>query len=170
MPGARETLEPHSGQCRGKAEGDFLARPPGQHHVHDGRNDFAGLLDLDRVADADVLLADVVFVVKRGAADGAAGQEDRFEFGDGRERARAADLDGDALEQRLGLFGGVLVGDGPARRLGGEAGSLALREGVQFDDGAVGLVREARAAPDRVLRWRRPVHRPSGSARSAPAS
>ncbi len=143
MPARAATLEPHSGQVR-RESGRRLPFPPplGQHHIHDGGNDFAGLLDLHRVADADVLLADVVFVVQRGAADGAAGQEDRFKFRHGRERARAADLDGDALEQRLGLLGGVFVGDGPARRLGGEAGYFALREGVQLDDRAVGLVGE----------------------------
>jgi len=63
---------------RGKPKGRFLARPLGHHHIHDGGNDFASFFYLDRVPNADVLLADVVFVVKRGAADGAPSQEDRF--------------------------------------------------------------------------------------------
>ena len=123
----------------------FAAAALGQHDVHDGGNDFAGFFDGHGVADADVFLADVILVMQRGAADGAAGQEDRFEFGHGRERAGAAHLDGDAVEPRLGLLGGVFVGDGPARRLGGEAGDVALREGVQLDDRAVGLVGEVLA-------------------------
>ena len=147
MPGARETLDPHSGQVVGKAEAGFLPRPPRHHHVHDRGDDFARLLDLHHVADADVLLADVVLVVERGAADGAAGQEHRFELGHRRERARAAHLDGDALEPRLGLLGGVLVGNGPARRLRGEAGDFALRKGVQLDDRPVGLVGETAPHP-----------------------
>ena len=127
---------------RREPEGCLLARPLGQDYIHDRRNDFPRLLDLHRVADADVLLADIVFVVQRGATDSAAGQENRLQLGHRRERAGAADLNGDALEQRFGLLSGVLVRDGPARRFGGEAGYLALRKRVELDDSAVGLVGE----------------------------
>ena len=64
--------------------------------LHHGGNDFAGLFDDDGVANADVFLADVILVVQRGAADGAAGEKNGFEFGHGCERAGAADLDRDA--------------------------------------------------------------------------
>ena len=56
-------------------------------------DDLAGLLDHDRVADADVLALELVGVVQAGALDGRAGQLDRLEVGDRRELARLADLD-----------------------------------------------------------------------------
>jgi len=52
-------LEPHSGQVVGKRKSPPWL-PPRRYHIHDGRNDFARLLDLDDVADADVLLANVI--------------------------------------------------------------------------------------------------------------
>ena len=113
-----------------------------QNHIDDGGNHFTGFFDDDGVADADVFLADIIFVVQRGAADGAAGEKDGFEFGHGRERAGATDLDGDGFELRLGLFGCVFVGDGPARRLGRGADAALLLEGIQFDDRTVGFVGE----------------------------
>ena len=70
-------------------------------------------------------LRDFVLVVQGGAADGAAGQEHRLQFGHRRQHARAAHLHGDAVESGLGLFRRVFVGDGPARRFGGVAGPLA---------------------------------------------
>ena len=78
--------------------------------------------------------------MQRGAADGAAREKNGCEFGHGRERAGAPDLDCDVAQLRLGLFGRVFVGDGPARRLGGEPGAFALREGIQLDDRAVGFI------------------------------
>ena len=80
--------------------------------------------------------------MQRGAADGAAGEEDRFEFGHRRERAGAPDLDGDGVELRLGLFRRVFVGDGPARRLGCRARAALMLERIQLDDRAVGFVGE----------------------------
>ena len=50
-----------------------------------------------------------------------------------------------ALSSGLRLLGGVFVGDGPARRFGGEPRRFPLREGVELDDRAVGLVGEAAA-------------------------
>ena len=62
---------------------------------------------------------DFLFVVESGAGDGAAGDEDGAELGDGGEGAGASDLDGDAEEKGLGALGFVFVGDGPAGGLGG---------------------------------------------------
>ena len=126
--GCAPPSEPHSGQFVREIERDLLADSFRQHHVHHGGNDFAGFFDGDGVADADVFLPDVILVVQRRAADGAAGQENRLQLRHRRERAGASDLDGDGFEFRFGLFGGVFVGDGPARRFGGEPGLLALRK------------------------------------------
>ena len=113
-----------------------------QNHIDDGGNHFTGFFDDHGVADADVFLADVIFVVQRGAADGAAGKKNRFKFGHGRERAGATDLDGDGFEFGFGLFGRVFVGDGPARRFGRRSDAALLLERIQFDDRTVGFVGE----------------------------
>ncbi len=64
-----------------------------QNDAYDGGNDFAGFFNRHGVADADVFFADVILVVQRCAADGAAREKNGFEFGHGRERAGAPDLE-----------------------------------------------------------------------------
>ncbi len=81
------------------------------------RYDFAGFLDGDGVADADVFAADFVFVVRGGAGDGAAGEKDGIQLGDGCQYSGAATWMWIWLRTGLGLFGGVFVGHGPAGAL-----------------------------------------------------
>src|SRR6266404_9233073 len=69
-----------------KSEGDFLSRPPSQHHIEDSRDYLSCLLDRDGVADANILLPYVIFVVQRCATDRTARQEHRFEFRHWRQR------------------------------------------------------------------------------------
>jgi len=108
----------------------------------DGRNDFAGLFDDYAVADADVFAFDLVFVVERGALNNRSGELHRFKFGDGRQHAGAADLDGDFLEKRFGLLRLVFIGDGPARAFRGRAECFIEIALVDFDDAAVHFERE----------------------------
>src|SRR5207244_11772092 len=61
-----------------------VARPFRFHHLDDGRNDFAGLFDHNRVADADVFAFDFIFVVQRRARYRAAAYQYRFEHGNWR--------------------------------------------------------------------------------------
>ena len=63
-----------------------------------------------------------------------------------RERAGASHLHLDALDRRGGLPRRVLVGDRPARRLGGIAELALLVDGIDLDDDAVDLVRQLVAA------------------------
>ena len=79
------------------------------------RDDFAGFFDQHRVADADVFFGDFVLIVQRGARNGRAGDQHRFQLCDRCEHAGAADLDGDCGEGGFLLFGDKLVGRGPAR-------------------------------------------------------
>ena len=109
-------------------------------HADDGRNDLAGLFDGDEVADPDVLALDLLEVVQRGVAHGAAAEEDGLEPRDGRERAGAADLDVHREQSRLGLLRLVFVGDGPARGLARRAEIALFGERVHLDDRAVGFV------------------------------
>src|ERR1700756_3866751 len=120
-----------------KVEWLGMARPLLFHDANDSWNDLARLFHDHGVADADVLTFDFLLVVERGAGDGGSGEENRFEFGDRYQRARAADLNGDILEPGRGLLAGILVGDRIARRFGGGAEPLPLFEVVDLDDRAV---------------------------------
>ena len=111
-------------------------------HADDRRNDFARLFDHDGVADANVFSFDFLFVVQRRARHAAAADSHRFERRDRREHSGATDLDQNIEQLRLDPFGLVLVSDRPARRFGGEAERLALRESIDFHDRAIRLVDE----------------------------
>jgi hypothetical protein len=80
--------------------------------------------------------------VQRRARDDCPGELHRLKDGDGRERARAPDLDDDVFDLRRGLSRRVLVGDGPARRLRRRAELVLQRRRVDLDDHAVYLVFE----------------------------
>ena len=84
-------------------------------HLEDLRNDVAGALDYHRVADARVEPRDLVLVVQAGVGDDDAADGDRLEFGHRRQRAGAADLDLDRLDDRRRAFGGEFVRHRPAR-------------------------------------------------------
>lgn len=126
----------------GKFERDFGAGAFIGDDADDGWDDLAGFFDDDDIAYADIFPAEFIFVVEGGAADGATGEVDGFEFGDGGESACAADLDGDGAEAGFGLFGGVFVGDRPAWELGCVACTLAERYGIELNDGTIGFVIE----------------------------
>src|SRR5215211_1488392 len=80
------------------------------------RDHIAGTLDHHRIAKAHIQPRDLVGIVQGGVLHHYATDRHRLELGDRRQRARAADLDLDRLDQRRGLFGRELVRDGPARR------------------------------------------------------
>src|SRR5689334_10503783 len=109
-----------------EAEWNFFADAFGEDNTHNRRDYLSSFFDGDSVADANVFLADVILVMERGAADGAAGEKNGFEFGDRSERTGTANLDGDSLQFGFGLFGGVFVGDSPAGSFGSETHFFAL--------------------------------------------
>lgn len=71
-------------------------------------DDFAGLLDDDPVADADVFVADIVFVVKGGPLDRRSGQAYRFKVGCRRQDPGAAEADRDGQDLVSACSGGNL--------------------------------------------------------------
>ena len=83
----------------GKLVGLGALGPLVEHDADDLRDDVAGALHDHRVADADVLARDLVLVVQRGVGDDDAADRDRLQLGDRRQRAGAADLDLDVVEQ-----------------------------------------------------------------------
>ena len=127
---------------RRELPGHRVGRAAGLDHLHDVRDDVAGALDQDRVADPDVLAADLVLVVEADVADHDPGELHRLELRAGREHARLADVDRDRAHDRGGLAGGELERDRPPRVVRRRAEPALLLERVHLDDGAVGLVRE----------------------------
>ena len=80
------------------------------------RDNIAGALDNYGVADADIFTFDLVFVVKGGVRNHYAADIDRFQIGNGREGAGAADLNADIVYSRQSLFGRKFVRNRPTRR------------------------------------------------------
>src|ERR1035437_10400234 len=139
-----------------KMEWPGAVRPLVEHHVHHLRNDVAGALNDDGVADPDIaalaqLLAvaadalDVILVVQRDVLHDDAADADRLELADRREGAGAANLDLDIPEHGDGALGGEFVRDRPARRRPKQAEALLPVETVDLVDGPVYVVVEMRA-------------------------
>src|SRR5580658_3626640 len=82
-------------------------------------DDVSATFDGDEVADLYAEAFDLVGVVKCGACDGGATDEDGRECGDGRDLAGAADLEEDVFELCNAGARGELVGDGTARSFAG---------------------------------------------------
>ena len=125
---------------------DRLAAVAGvDDRAHDLRDDVAGALEHDGVADAQVLAPDLVDVVQRGVAHRGAAHDDRGDVRDRGHGADAADVDLDLLELGGDLLGGELVGGRPARRARHEAQLLLLGQRVDLDHDPIGLVVEVLA-------------------------
>src|ERR1700737_2517353 len=151
-------LAHHIGMQRARTFLRKVIRPsiPGplvEHHVHHLRNDVAGALDDDGIADADIaalaqLLAvtadafDVILVVQRDVLHDDAADADRFKLADWREGAGAPHLDLDIPEHGHGALGRELVRDRPARRARHEPEALLPIDAVHFVDDPVDVVIE----------------------------
>ena len=116
-----------------------ILRPQMLFDADDVRNDFAGLLDHDRIAGPNVLALDFVGIVQTGAADRRAGQFDRLQIGHGRNRAGLAHLNANGVQPRGGLVLLELVGDDPAGAFRRAAEPLALVETVDLQHQPVDL-------------------------------
>ena len=141
-PSGRTSGVPHSGQVLGNFQRREPLGPLGEDRADHLGDDVAGLAHEHGVAGADVAAGDLVLVVQGGQADGRPGDQHRLEH---RERGRdPGPPDGhlDVLEQGGALLGRVLVGDRPARGLGGAAQLLLEAAGVDLDHHPVDLVLE----------------------------
>ena len=139
-PSSRTTLLLADRAKRRHAEG-LAVRALGGDADHFG-NHVAGAFHHHFVADLQAEAFDLVLIVERGARDGDAADLDGLEVGHRREGSGAAHLDLNALHGGDGLARGVLVGDGPAGCLGGEAEPALLIHGIDLDDDAIDFVRQ----------------------------
>ena len=179
----RGLLAHHVGMQRARAflrKVKFLGalRPLVDDDVDHLRDDVAGALDHDGVADPDVaalaqLLAvaadalDVILIVQRDVLHDDAADADRLELADRRERAGAADLDLDIAQHGHGALGREFVRDRPARRARDEAEPLLPVDAVDLVDDAVDVVVERGALLLDLAMERDQLARPSGTAWSA---
>ena len=151
----------------GKDELFRALRPLLLNHAENLRDDVAGALDDDRVADADVLALDLILVMQRRVLHHDAADGHRLELGHRRKRAGAADLDLDVVQHRGRLLGGEFMGNGEARRARHVAQALLEIEAVELIDDAVDVVVEAGAAGLRFPYRSQASPRRSASAASA---
>ena len=142
---SRTAWLPQAGQTVGKLKSFCALRALRFNHAENLRNDVAGALDDDGIADAHVFPRDLVLVVQRGVLHHHAADGHRLELGHRRQRAGASDLDLDVAQDRGRLLGGKFVGDGIARRARDEAEALLKIEPVELIDDAVDVVVEAGA-------------------------
>ena len=99
-------------------------RPLLRNHSQHLRDHVTGTLDHHRIADAHAEALDLVGVVQRGVLHDDTANGDRLELGDRRERAGAADLNLDRLDDGRRLLGGKFVRDRPTRVARDEAEPL----------------------------------------------
>ena len=111
-------------------------------HADHRRDDLAGLLHVDVVADADVLAGDLVALCSVARDTVVPASTTGSSSATGVSTPVRPDLHRDRLEAGLGPLGREFVGDGPARRLRGAAGLALLRQRVEFDHRAVGGIGE----------------------------
>ncbi len=97
------------------------------------------------IADAYVLALDLVLIVQRGVRHHHAADADRFQPRDRRQRAGAADLYVDGVDDSDGLLRREFMRDRPARRAGDEAEPFLPVEAVDLVDDAVDLIGKVRA-------------------------
>src|SRR3977135_3110701 len=130
-----------------------IAGPLVEHHVYHLRNDVAGALDNDGIADPDIaalaqLLAvtadalDVILVVQRDVLHDDAADADRLKLADWREGAGAGGLDLDIPAHGHGARGRERVRDRPGGRARHEPETLLPVDAVQFVDHPIDVVVE----------------------------
>src|SRR5207249_216770 len=106
------------------------------------RNDFAGALDQDGVADLQTQTVDFVHIVECGTADSDAANLHGFEDRDRCERAGTPDLHANVVDDGGLLTSRIFVGNGPARSFRCESQFVLDAYGIDLDDHAIDFVGE----------------------------
>ena len=115
------------------------------------RNDITGFADDDCIADADVLIGDVVFIVKRRKRNRRSCDLDRCQFGIWRTLACTSHRDKDVFHLGSDFLCRELIGDGPFRNTGCKAKLSLQLIGIDLDDHAVDLIRKIMADLLRII-------------------
>ncbi len=140
LSGLAHDVRPADRALVGHNELDLAAGALLLDDLDDLGNHLARALHDHRIADANVLAADLVLVMKRRVGDGDPADLHRFEIGHGRERAGAADLYANVVDARRDLLRGVLIRNCPTRASRDVAEPGLQIEGVDLDDHPVHVV------------------------------
>src|SRR5512139_2727938 len=140
-------LEPHDpraadGAGRWHPEGSLFSGPPAFDDLDDLGDHVARPLHDHGVADADVLLGDLVFVVQGCPAHRDAAHLDGFHDGNGGQHARSPHTDDDVLDDGRCLRGREFDRHGPARASGHHPQAVLEGKRIDLEDDPIDLVGE----------------------------
>ena len=142
---------PRGGRATGRAdmrEGKGLAAlwPLGFDNAGDLRNHIACALHLNHIADADVLAADFILIVKGGIGDNHTADIHRRELGHRGQHAGAPHLNFNVEQAGAGALSRKFMRGGPARRARNKAQPLLQGEIVNFIDHTVNIIAQTGAS------------------------
>ena len=127
-----------------RAFGPFL-----HHDPDDFGDDVARFSQPDLVSNPNVLFPDLVLIVQGGTGHRASSDADGLEHGVRSQDTGTAHRDGNVQQAGLFLFRGVLVRNGPSRRLAGGAEAGSLFEAIHLHHRPIDFVGQiAPAFPD----------------------
>ncbi len=112
------------------------------HDFQNVRNDFARALDQHGVADLQAQPLDLIHIVECGTADSDASHLHRLKHRDRRQRARAADLHDDVVDDGRLLPRWIFERNRPPRSFGGKPQFVLNGRGIDLDHDAIDLIRQ----------------------------
>ena len=133
---------PASRAMMGEVIGLGLRRTLVFHHAHDLRDHIARTLHHNRVANADILARDLIFIVQRRIGDDDATHRDGLEFSHRRQGTRATDLDFNIAQDGDGLFRREFMGLRPARRARHETKTRLRAQIIHLVNNTVDIITE----------------------------
>ena len=110
------------------------------------RNDIAGALQRDGIANAHILAGDFIFIMQSRVAHHHATDIDRFHHGTRRQRTSTADLDFNIKKLGHRLFGGEFPRHRPARCAADKAKAALPINAVKLIDHAINIIRQSGTA------------------------
>jgi hypothetical protein len=113
---------------------------PGLYDFYHLGDHITGALHQDGRTNADRFFDNIVFVMQGGVRDDHTAHGHRLQSRHGGQLTRPAHLNIDTLNNRLGLFGGKLVGNGPAGGAGCRTKAVLPIKTVDFVDNAVDVI------------------------------
>ena len=96
-----------------------------QNDAYHRRNHFACFFDDHRISNSDILAANFILVMQRGASDRASAKKNSLELRNGSKHAGTANLNCDIAQARCSLHRRVFPGTRPFRRPSVIADTLA---------------------------------------------
>ena len=129
----------------GKLKFDRIGTALFFQNLDDLRNNVAGSLNDNRIADADVFAFYFILIVKRSVRNDDAADVDRFQIGNGGQGAGAADLNSDVVDAGYGPLSRKFMRCRPAWRSCQVSESFLQGPAVDLVNNSVDIVRQVGA-------------------------